>query len=110
MDNVHGGATWRIWAKEVLTELNEQPEDNMDLPPSGIVRVIMELFDEDDFARGEKQREPALEELNRLLARDHPAAYFDDAGCCFVRNTGTGTASTKSSASERPLSKEEHNA
>jgi len=51
-----------------------------------------------------------LEELNRLLARDHPAAYFDDAGCCFVRNTGTGTASTKSSASERPLSKEEHNA
>ncbi|HEY9755897.1 MAG TPA: hypothetical protein V6C97_12095 [Oculatellaceae cyanobacterium] len=80
MDYVHGGATRRIWAKDVLTELNDQPEDNADLPSSGILRVITELFDEDDFDRGEKQRGPALEELNKLLARDHLAAYFDDTG------------------------------
>jgi hypothetical protein len=43
-----------------------------------LARIISELFDQYDFE----------EALNRLLAREGLAAYFDLSGRCYVRNTG----------------------
>jgi len=107
MDYVHSNQTRRIWAKDVLKELNEQPTIDPDLPAEGIVRVIIELLDEDDFDRAEMSRDAALIELNKLLARDHIAAYIDGSGGRFVKNIGTGTASHRAQPTDLPLSKEE---
>jgi hypothetical protein len=107
MDYRHGNETrWR-WALGVLAELNQHQSRSPDLPSESLLRVIFELFDDDDFDRAELPREPALEEFNRLMARDGLAAYFDPSGRAHVRNTGSGIHSSAVTKTPRPLSKEE---
>jgi hypothetical protein len=103
----HDGSTRHSWAKNVLGELNLAPSRSPDLPADTLVRVISELFDLDDFDRAEKSREDALSDLNKLLAREGLAAYFDDQGRCFLRNTGTGNVSASGPNTPRPLSPNE---
>lgn len=99
----HDGSTRHRWAKDVLMQPNLGPGRSPDLPADPIVRMISELFDADELDRDGKSRDAALEEMNKLLARDALAAYFDEAGRCFVRNTGTGTNSSLSPQTPRPL-------
>ncbi|MBX9720974.1 MAG: hypothetical protein K2X81_06255 [Candidatus Obscuribacterales bacterium] len=107
LEFVHDGTTrWR-WAKDVLDKLNLGICHSQDLPSDALVRVICELLDPDDFFRSEKSQEEALQELNTLLAREGLAAYLDDSGKGFLRNTGTGFSSPTLPAAPRPLSKEE---
>lgn len=104
---VHDGTTRKRWAKERLAELALGPSHATDLPSNDLLRVISELFDPDDFRKDRKDREPALEELNRLVERSGLAAYFDAAGRCHLRNTGTGSNSSTLPQQPRPLSREE---
>jgi hypothetical protein len=106
-DFVHDGSTRRLWTKDRLIELNLGTSHAGDLPSDDLVRIISELFDQDDFGDYRKEREPALEALNRLLAREGLAAYFDLSGRCYMRNTGTGINSSTLPQQPRPLSREE---
>jgi hypothetical protein len=96
-DFVHDGWTRRLWTKDRLIELNLGTSHAHDLPSDDLVRIISELFDQDDFE----------EALNRLLAREGLAAYFDLSGRCYVRNTGTGINSSTLPQQPGPLSREE---
>ncbi len=104
---VHDGSPRKWWAKGVLDELNLGPSHSADLPADALLRVISELFDPDDFDRKQLSRDNALIELNKLLDREGLAAYFDNSGRCFVRNTGTGNNSARMPQTPRPLSREE---
>jgi hypothetical protein len=103
----HDGSTRNRWAKGVLMELNLGPGRSPDLPSDSLVRVIIELFDVDDFDRDGKSRDAALEELNKLLARDNLAAYLSEQGECFVRNIGTGALTAAGPPVPRPLTADE---
>lgn len=103
----HDGSTRNRWAKGVLMELNLGPGRSPDLPSDSLVRVIVELFDPDDLDRAGKSRAAALDELNKLVARDGLAAYFSEQGACFVRNTGTGAVTRAGLPIPRPLTAEE---
>lgn len=103
----HDGSTRKWWAKGVLQDLNTAPSRSPDLPADSLLRIIAELFDPDDFDRKQLNRDEALADLNKLLSREGLAAYFDAAGSCFVRNTGTGTYSAAVTQTPRPLSAEE---
>lgn len=104
---VHHGETRRIWAKERLQELNLAGNSAADLPSDSILRVIIELFDVDEFDRCKKSREGALEVLNKVLSKQCLQVYFDPAGRCQVRNDGTGVSSSAREQEPRPLSAEE---
>jgi hypothetical protein len=104
---VHDGTTRSRWAKDRLAELNLGPSYAADLPSDDLSRIISELFDPDDFEKDQKQLEPALEALNKLLKRSGLVAYFDATGRCYLRNTGTGVTSSTIPQQPRPLSQEE---
>lgn len=103
----HDGSTRSRWVQQVLKQLNNGPSHSVDLPSDSLVRVIVELLDEDDFQRDAKVREPALEALNKVLDREGLLAYLDDAGRCHLRNSGTGATSSALPRTPRPLSVEE---
>lgn len=103
---VHNGTTRKWWAKERLAELNIGVASTPDLPSDGLLQVIGELFDPEDFEKAEKKIEPALADLNKLFARPGLTAYLDPTGRCYVRNNGTGVTSSLS-RQPRPLSQEE---
>jgi hypothetical protein len=104
---VHDGSTRKWWANNVLEQLNDYPARSADLPSDALLRVIAELFEEEDFLRKELVRDVALEDLNKVLKREGLLAYLDDLGRCFVRNTGSGNNSASVPNMPRPLSKEE---
>jgi hypothetical protein len=105
---VHDGSTRKWWTVERLKELNLGPSHSPDLPSDDLLRVIAQTFDSDDFERDTKPREAALEHFNKLMAKQGLAAYFDDAGQCHVRNTGSGVHSAGMIApTTRPLSADE---
>ncbi len=104
---VHDGTTRKWWAKDRLAELNLGPSHAPDLPSDDLLRVIIELFEPDDFESDGKQLEPALEALNKLLKRTGLVAYLDASGRCYLRNTGTGVSSSTMPQQPRPLSREE---
>jgi len=104
---VHDGTTRKWWIAERLKVLNDGTAQSPDLPSDGILRVIWELFDPDDFDRAEKSGNLALGELNKVLNKQSLEGYFDQTGRCYVRNTGTGVASTTFGDQPRPLSAEE---
>jgi hypothetical protein len=91
----------------VLEKLNNGSAHSFDLSSDALLRVISELFDEEDFLKREVDRQAALESLNKLVAREGLVGYFDDDRCCYVRNTGTGTKSSALPQLPRPLSKKE---
>jgi hypothetical protein len=107
LDFVHNGSTRKWWTLERLSELNLGPSAVPDLPADAILRVISEMFDQDDFDKAKKDIQPALENLNRLFSKRGLAAYLDASGRCHVRNTGTGAISSIGPQSPRPLSREE---
>jgi hypothetical protein len=75
---VHDGSTRKWWAKDRLAELNLGPSHAPDLPSDDLLRIISELFEPEDFEKdNDKEREPALEALNKLLKRTGLVAYFD---------------------------------
>jgi hypothetical protein len=103
----HDGFTRKWWTKNRLDELNLGVSQPHDLPSDGLLQVISELFDPIDFDEVNLKLEPALNSLNRILARDGLAAYLDASERCHVRNTGTGVNSSAIVQKPRPLSKEE---
>ena len=114
------GSTRRIWAQERLAELNLGVSQSPDLPSDGLLHVIAELFDPDDFDRHNEKTlvesannaktlsiEAALVSFNTSFARTGLVAYLDNSGRCHLRNTGTGVNSASLSRQTRPLSAEE---
>ena len=104
---VHDGSTRKRWTADRLKELNRDVSAAADLPSKMIVRVIQEMFDVDDFDRGQKSADAALEELNKVLCRQGLKAYFDQSKQCQVMSTGTGVHTASAPLSPRPLSAEE---
>lgn len=93
MEFVHDGSTRKWWVLGVLERLNAGPTSNPQLPPDGLLRVFQELIDASNFERAGLDRTAALEDLNRVLARDGLQAYLDGAGWCHIRNRGTQATS-----------------
>lgn len=119
---VHDGTTRPTWAYQRLAELNSGPAQSADLPSDDLCRVIVEMFDPDDFDENNEQNansqglvslenctlpKDALEDFNYLFRRTGIVGYFDDAGRCYLRNTGTGVCTSTLSQQTRPLSQEE---
>ena len=103
----HDGSTRRRWVADRLNELNLGPSHSADLPSDDLMRVIVELFDPDDFDRDGKDKDVALNELQKILEKQGLQAYFDSSGKCYVRNTGTGVSSSTSEQQLRSLTAEE---
>jgi hypothetical protein len=121
---VHDGSTRPRWAQERLAELNLGTAQSVDLPSDDLCRVIIELFDADDFEDHNeaafRQHHPkaapaeyiasvegALEALNKLIARYGLVAYLDESNRCHMRSTGNGVTTATLSQQTRPLSHEE---
>jgi hypothetical protein len=92
-EHVHDGSTRHTWVLDVLDKLNSGPVSNPQLPSDGIIRVLQELMDADNFSSSNLNREAALAELNISIARDGLQGYFDGAGKCHLRNLGTEVTS-----------------
>jgi hypothetical protein len=119
---VHDGTTRARWAEERLAELNLGISQSPDLPPDILCRVIVELFNSDDYddhneARADSEGrvsmeecasiEEALKAFNHLVKREGLAAYLDESGRCHLRSTGTGVSTASITPSTRPPSPEE---
>ena len=104
LEYVHDGITRNYWVEEVLDELNQGIASVPELPTDCITRVVQELMDPVDYERFELDREKALSDLNRVLARDGIEAYFDAADKCYVRSIDTRVTSAVSKIQPRPLS------
>ena len=100
----HDGSTRARWAHDRLKELNLGAAHSPDLPSDDLVRVICELFDQEDFEEKDLEFEPALLALNKTLARQGLTCELDSLGICQIRNTGTGADSSNSPQRPRPLS------
>jgi hypothetical protein len=101
----HDGTTRRYWAKR-LAELNLGPAQTPDLPSNEMLRVVVELFEGDNFG-SEDERQAGLEDLNKLWSRQGLVAYFDPSGRCYVRNDGSGVNPSSLPREPRPLSQME---
>lgn len=84
-DKVHDGSTRHGWVLDVLDELNSGLVSNPQLPSDGVIRVVQELMDVDNFSSNDLNRESALEDLNIIFGRDGLQGYFDGAGRCHLR-------------------------
>jgi hypothetical protein len=71
------------------------------------MRVMAPLFDADEFDEAGLSMEPALSEMNLLLAKQGLAADFDPSSGLRVRSSGGGTFAPSGAASARPLTPEE---
>lgn len=107
LDYVHDGSTRKYWVEQVLDELNQGVASIPQLPSGQIIRVIQELMDPLEFDGSELNREKALLDLNKVLARDGMEAYLDATGKCYVRNVDSSISSTTLRTQPRPLSAEE---
>ena len=104
----HSKETRRIWVYDRLVELNVgNSTSNQDLPSADLVRVISQTFDFDEFEAAQKELQPALDDMNRLLKRSGLAVYLDASQRCHLKNTGSGVNSSVLSNQPRPLSQEE---
>jgi hypothetical protein len=103
----HDGSTRKWWTKDRLAELNQGAPPLPDLPADGILAILAELLDPDDFRDAEKDVAAALAELNASLKREALVVFVDDVGRCHVRNTGSGSSSSDTQPRRRPLSREE---
>lgn len=101
---VHDGSTRAWWTHGRLKELNFGAAHAPDLPSDDLLRVIFELFDHEDFEAKGLEFGPALEALNKTLARHGLICELDDLGQCRVRNTGTDVDSSHVAKRTRPLS------
>ena len=77
---VHDGSTRARWAEERLAELSLGISQSPDLPPDNLCRVIVELFDSDDYgdhneARADRDGRVSMEDCasleNALMAFNH---------------------------------------
>jgi hypothetical protein len=106
-DYNHDGTTRRIWTHNVLAELNNEPSHSPDLPSASILRVIDEMFNPYEFAKNSKSTQDALNDLNKLLAREGLEAFFDSSEHCRIKNKETGRNSSLLLAQSLPLSADE---
>jgi hypothetical protein len=106
-DFVHDGSTRKWWTKERLEELNNGICPTPDLPSNSLLRVISEMFDPIDFDEYLKERDAALNALNKVLATQGLQAYLDGLNGCRVRNTGAKVDSANLAQVPRPLSQAE---
>ncbi len=91
LDYEHEGS--RVpWTKDVLKELNAESSSQPDLPPDILIAAMRDLMDAGEFAEADKDRQAALERLNKSLARDGVEAFFDDTGLCQLRAGATTSA------------------
>jgi hypothetical protein len=107
LDYKHDGSTRCIWTRGVLAELNLGPSNSPDLPSIGILQVIDEMLDPYEFGKHDKSTKEALDDLNKLIAREGLEAYFDSSDHCRIRNKNTGRNSSLLQAPPPPLSPEE---
>lgn len=77
------------WTKDLLRELNEREACQPDLPADILVAAILDVMDASEFDRSKRDRQAALEHLNKSLAREGLEAFFDEAGLCRLRAGST---------------------
>ncbi len=107
LHHVHDGSTRKFWVVDVLKNLNMEASSLPDLPSDPLVRVIEGLMDQDYFQDDDLDREAALADLNKALARESLVVFFDATAKCHLRNDGTGTTSAILPQRPRPLTRDE---
>ena len=104
---VHGRTTRKWWVASVLEEILGQPVDDPALPSRGFQTVIQVLMDKADGTETDPERESALAELNRTLAREGLQAFYAEDNCCYIQNLKTGSVGQPGPVVDRALSKDE---
>lgn len=104
---VHDGSTRRYWVAGVLKELDQEQASLPDLPSDSLVRVITELLDAEYFDQPDDDRDAAMIQLNKTLARDSLVVFLDDSKHCHLRHDGTGVTSASIPQRPRPLTADE---
>lgn len=107
LDYKHTGGTRSDWVETVLNEINQGVASIPQLPSDGMIRVIQELLDISAFERVRLDRNKALEDVNKVLARDGLEVYLDASNRCFVRTIDKQATSALSKFQPRPLSASE---
>ena len=80
-DFVHDGYTRRLWTLDRLKEVNAEPGTSETLPSAGLLRVIRELFDVDDFDTAPRDREQARVQFNQMMQRYELVLEFQGVEC-----------------------------
>ena len=104
---VHDGSTRKWWVAGVIEDILRQPVDDTALPSRGFQTVIQILMDPADHTDIDPNRETALTELNKSLAREGLQAFYAEDNCCYIRNLKTGSVGQPSPVVDRALSKDE---
>lgn len=69
----------------ILGEMNSKESTDSALPSEDLVQVIRDLMDPRQFDRSGKDRDVALEALNKSLAHDGLEVFADETGSCQLR-------------------------
>lgn len=101
---VHDGSTRKWWVADVLDKILRQPSDSPTLPGRDFQRVIQTLMDRADHKETDPERQHALAELNRTLAREGLEAFYSENRVCYIRSTKTGEEGRSDDTENRALS------
>lgn len=104
---VHDGSTRKWWVADVLTEVLEEASNSPTLPGPGFRTVIQVLMDRADCTETDPERQLALGELNRTLAREGLEAFYAKDNVCYIRSTRTGDDGRPDTIVSRALSQDE---
>lgn len=91
----------------MLTEINQGVASTPQLPSDAMIRVIQELLDISEFELAQLDRDKALEDVNKVLARDGLEVYLDASNKCFVRTSDKQVTFAFFKNQPRPLSASE---
>ena len=104
---IHDGSTRKRWVADVLDEILKQPSGSPALPGREFQRVIQVLMDRADRTETDPERQHALAELNRTLAREGLEAFYAEDRVCYIRSTRTGEGGRFGDTEDRALSEDE---
>lgn len=90
---VHDGSTRWAWTADRLEELLREPQPNPHALPERFVHVLRVLLHKSDAVDDDRDRELALESLNKPLSREGYGAFYGDDNLLYIRHDGTQTIS-----------------
>jgi hypothetical protein len=103
-DFEHDGTTRQDWVAWALGQILSEPWPNIATPPDTFARAIDRLMDISDAVDDDDQRQGALSQLNKALAREGFEAFYAPDKRCYLRHIATNTVAAPSPNPHRPFS------
>jgi hypothetical protein len=100
----HDGTTRQYWVAETIEKILAEPQPAPNTPSETFVRVIDRLMDRTDSVNDTADRAQALDQLNKVLAREGFEAFFAEDGKCYLKHVATNTLAIPSPNPHRPFS------